>query len=184
MSSHNEQQETWPEQPPDRKEMSRRQFLTYTLGGATAFMGAGAILPMVRFAVDPILHKKGAGEYIKVAEASKINDQPQEFTFELKQQDGWYASTATLTAWIRKDEAGDIYALSPTCKHLGCTVGWNNDKAYPDEYHCPCHGARYTKLGKNLAVAPKPLDQYKIKIENGWVYLGDVVANTEVKKEA
>ena len=184
MSSLNEEQEPLPQEPPSRKEMSRRQFLTYTLGGATAFMGAGAILPMIRFAVDPILHKKGEGDFIKVAETSKITDVPQEFTFELPQQDGWYASTAMLTAWIRKDENGDIYALSPICKHLGCTVGWNNDKAYPDEYHCPCHGARYTKLGKNLAVAPKPLDQYTTKIDGGWVYLGDIVPNTEVKKEA
>ncbi|MDQ0192966.1 QcrA and Rieske domain-containing protein [Paenibacillus wynnii] len=184
MSSHNEQQETWPDKPPGRKEMSRRQFLTYTLGGATAFMGAGAILPMVRFAVDPILHKKGKGDFIKVAETKIITDQPQEFTFELQQQDGWYASTATLTAWIRKNEKGDIYALSPVCKHLGCTVGWNNNKSTPDEYHCPCHGARYTKAGKNLAVAPKPLDQYTLKIENGWVLLGDIIPNSEVNKEA
>ncbi|MEK5027342.1 ubiquinol-cytochrome c reductase iron-sulfur subunit [Paenibacillus sp. FSL M7-1046] len=184
MSSHEEEQEPHPQGPPSQKEMSRRQFLTYTLGGATAFMGAGAVLPMIRFAVDPILHKKGEGEFIKITETSKITDEPQEFTFELKQQDGWYASTATLTAWIRKNESGEIYALSPICKHLGCTVRWNNNKSYPDEYHCPCHGARYTKVGKNLEVAPKPLDQYKTKIDGGWVYLGDIVPNTEAKKEA
>ncbi len=168
-------------QPNSRKEMSRRQFLTYTLGGATAYMAAGAILPMVRFAVDPILHKKTDGDYVKVAEISKITNEPQEFTFELKQQDGWYPSTANLVAWIRKDEAGNIYALSPICKHLGCTVGWNNNSNFPDEYHCPCHGARYTNVGKNLAVSPKPLDTYKVKIENGWVYLGSTEPNTEVK---
>lgn len=58
MSSLNEEEESLPQEPPSRNEMSRRQFLTYTLGGATAFMGAGVILPMVRFAVDPILQKK------------------------------------------------------------------------------------------------------------------------------
>ncbi|WNS44515.1 ubiquinol-cytochrome c reductase iron-sulfur subunit [Paenibacillus sp. MMS20-IR301] len=183
MSSLNEEQES-PQGPPGRKDISRRQFLTYTLGGATAFMGAGVLLPMIRFAVDPILHKRGEGDFIKVAEVSAITGVPQEFTFELPQQDGWYASIATLTAWIRKDESGQIYALSPICKHLGCTVGWNNDQAYPDEYHCPCHGARYTKLGKNLAVAAKPLDQYTTKIDGGWVYLGDIVPNTEANKEA
>ncbi|MCJ8011064.1 ubiquinol-cytochrome c reductase iron-sulfur subunit [Paenibacillus sp. KQZ6P-2] len=167
--------------PPGRKEMSRRQFLAYTLGGSTAFLAMGPVLPMLRFAVDPILHKKGEGEFIKVVETSKITDEPQEFTFELAQQDGWYASKATLTAWIRKDEKGKIYALSPICKHLGCTIGWNNDKNFPDEYHCPCHGARYNKLGKNLAVAPKPLDTYKLQEKDGWVYLGQLEPNTEVK---
>ncbi|MGF7049921.1 menaquinol-cytochrome c reductase iron-sulfur subunit [Paenibacillus sp. DS2015] len=180
MNNQNDHHEA-AHKPISRKEMSRRQFLTYTLGGATAYMAAGAVLPMVRFAVDPILHKKTEGNYVKVVEVAKITDEPQEFSYELKQQDGWYADTATMVAWIRKDEAGNIYALSPICKHLGCTVGWNNDKSHPDEYHCPCHGARYTKVGKNLSVAPKPLDTYKIKIDKDWVYLGEVEPNTEVK---
>ncbi|WP_068785279.1 ubiquinol-cytochrome c reductase iron-sulfur subunit [Paenibacillus phocaensis] len=180
MSNQHDQQES-SHKPPIRKEMSRRQFLTYTLGGATAFMVGGVALPMVRFAVDPILHKKGEGTFVKVVEVSKITDEPQEFSFELKQQDGWYLSTASLTAWIRKDESGNIYALSPICKHLGCTVGWNNDKSFPDEYHCPCHGAHYTKEGKQLAVASKPLDEYKVMIKDDWVYLGDIIPNTIVK---
>ncbi|MBK1678741.1 2Fe-2S ferredoxin, partial [Rhodospirillum rubrum] len=40
---------------------------------------------------------------------------------------------------------------------------------------------RYTPDGKNLAVAPKPLDQYETKIDNGWIYLGAIVPNTVVK---
>ena len=83
---------------------------------------------MLRFAVDPILQNKEEGSFVKVAEESKITNDPQEFHFELKQQDGWYNSTATLTAWIRKNDQGEIVALSPICKHLGCLVGWNNNK--------------------------------------------------------
>lgn len=180
MNNQNDHHES-AQKPPGRKEMSRRQFLAYTLGGATAFMAAGAVLPMVRFAVDPILQKRGEGEFVKVVEESKITNEPQEFTFELQQQDGWYLSTATLVAWIRKNDDGTIYALSPICKHLGCTVGWNNNSNYPNEYHCPCHGARYTTTGKTLAVSPASLDEYKVKVENGWVYLGDIVANTIAK---
>lgn len=180
MSDQNDQHSSSHE-PPSRKEMSRRQFLTYTLGGATAFMMGGVALPMVRFAVDPILQQKGEGTYVKVVEASKITNEPQEFTFELKQQDGWYLSTATLTAWIRKDESGKIYALSPICKHLGCTVGWNKNQEFPEQYFCPCHGAHYTKEGKQLAVAPKPLDEYRVKLDNDWILLGEIIPNTIVK---
>lgn len=180
MSNQNDQHES-SHKPPIRKEMSRRQFLTYTLGGATAFMMGAVALPMVRFAVDPILQKKGEGAYVKVVEVSKITNEPQEFTFELKQQDGWYLSTATLTAWIRKDESGKIYALSPICKHLGCTVGWNKNKEFLDQYFCPCHGAHYLKNGKQLAVASKPLDEYRVKLDNDWVLLGDIISNTIVK---
>lgn len=180
MSNQHDEHES-SHKPPIRKEMSRRQFLTYTLGGATAFMVGGVTLPMVRFAVDPILQKKGEGAFVKVAEISKITSEPQEFTFELQQQDGWYSSTASLTAWIRKDESGNIYALSPICKHLGCTIGWNTSKDYPDQYLCPCHGAHYTKDGKQLAVASKPLDEYKVMLKDDWVYLGEIIPNTIVK---
>lgn len=180
MSNHNDSEHHLPK-PPNRKEMSRRQFLTYTLGGATAYMAAGTVLPMVRFAVDPILQKKDEGAFVKVVEVSKVTSEPQEFNFELKQQDGWYLDNASLTAWVRKGDDGVIYALSPICKHLGCTVRYNNNPAYPDQYFCPCHGAHYTQDGKQLAVASKPLDEYTVKEEDGWIYLGEIIPNQRVQ---
>ncbi|WP_028561268.1 ubiquinol-cytochrome c reductase iron-sulfur subunit [Paenibacillus pinihumi] len=176
MSNH-EHHET-AHQPVQRKEMTRRQFLAYTLGGTTAFLAAGPVLPMVRFAVDPILTKKTEGTYVKVVEESKITPEPQEFKFQIHQVDGWYESDPELAAWIAKDDQGNIFALSPVCKHLGCTINWNTQK--DDQYFCPCHEAKYTKEGKNLKVAPNPLDEYDLKIENGFIYLGPVKPNTKV----
>jgi menaquinol-cytochrome c reductase iron-sulfur subunit len=177
MSDH-EHQET-AHRSVKRSGMSRRQFLSYTLGGAGAFMGAGMILPMVRFAVDPILQKKAGGTWIKVVEANKITNEPQEFKFQIHQVDGWYISDPELTAWISKDPQGKPFALSPICKHLGCTIAWNTEKN--NEYVCPCHGAHYTQEGKNLVVAPKPLDEYQLKVENDWIYLGPIIPNTRFK---
>ncbi len=39
-----------------------------------------------------------------------------------------------------RDEEGKIHAVSTTCQHLGCTVGWNNAE---ESWDCPCHGSRY-----------------------------------------
>ncbi|CAM3944919.1 ubiquinol-cytochrome c reductase iron-sulfur subunit [Cohnella lubricantis] len=175
---HNEQQET-AHKPIKRNEMTRRQFLSYTLGGATAFMGMGAVLPMLRFAVDPLLQKKQSGDFIKVIEESKVTSDPQQVDFQVHQVDGWYESDPKMEAYIAKGSDGQVFALSPICKHLGCTISWSGAEA-PDLYHCPCHGAQYSKDGKNLKVAPKPLDEYQVKIENGWVYLGPLQANTRV----
>ncbi|MCD9021175.1 ubiquinol-cytochrome c reductase iron-sulfur subunit [Cohnella silvisoli] len=175
---HNTQQET-THKPVKRKEMSRRQFLSYTLGGAGAFMAGGAILPMIRFAVDPILQKKQKGNFVKAIEESKVTKEPQQVDFKIHQIDGWYESDPKLSAWITKGDDGKIFALSPVCKHLGCTIGWSGEEA-PNLYHCPCHGARYNKDGKNLKVAPKPLDEFEVKIENGWVYLGPLEPNSRV----
>jgi nucleotide-binding universal stress UspA family protein len=43
-----------------------------------------------------------------------------------------------------RDEQGSLTLLSPKCKHLGCTVGWNHRAKTWD---CPCHGSRYESDG-------------------------------------
>ncbi|WP_010273809.1 ubiquinol-cytochrome c reductase iron-sulfur subunit [Paenibacillus senegalensis] len=160
-----------------KREMTRRQFLGYTLGGTTAFLAAGPVLPMLRFAVDPLLQPASDSDWVRVVEESEITDEPKSFTFVVKQIDGWYESEPTLEAWIARGEDGKIFALNPTCKHLGCTVNWNSNPRFPNQYYCPCHDAHYTKEGKNLAVSPLPLDQYEVKIEGGFVYLGSLGPN-------
>ncbi len=181
MSENQQQENHEPEhQVKKRRGMSRRQFLSYTLGGAGAFMAGGVIIPMLRFAIDPVLQAKGAGTFVKVVEANKISQEPASFSFRVRQEDGWYASDPELIAWIAKDEEGNVFALSPVCKHLGCAVNWNTSPQHPNEFFCPCHGAHYTKEGKNLAIAPAPLDEYDVKIENGFVYLGPIRPNDNV----
>ncbi len=182
MSEHrNENMHSPGEHPKRRNEMSRRQFLTYTLGGTGGFLAAGMLTPMIRFAIDPVLKPKGAADWVKVVEVSKVKEEPTSFSFTHHQVDGWYESDVELQAWIAKDANGKIFALSPVCKHLGCTVNWNGNPSLPNQYFCPCHGAHYTKDGKNLAVAPLPLDEYDVKVENGFVYLGKIKPNTRVK---
>ncbi|MEI7024528.1 QcrA and Rieske domain-containing protein [Paenibacillus sp. y28] len=169
------------EHKPVRREMSRRQFLSYTLGGTGAFLAAMPIIPMIRFTVDPLLQSKGDSGYTKVVEVSKVTNEPQEVKFTAKQVDGWYESEPEFSAFIAKDDQGNVFALSPVCKHLGCTIGWNTESKFKDEYYCPCHGAHYTKDGKQLAVASAPLDEYEVKVDNGIVYLGKVKPNTRIK---
>lgn len=180
--SDSQKHETNPtgHKPVLKKQMSRRQFLTYTLGGTGGFMAGLTVIPMIRFAIDPLLQAKGEGDWVKVVEVDKITNEPQEFQFSKLQVDGWYTSKPKFTAWISKNDKGEIFALSPVCKHLGCTVNWNDNPKYPNEYFCPCHGAHYTKDGKDLAVADGPLDEYEINIENGYVYLGNLKPNSKV----
>jgi menaquinol-cytochrome c reductase iron-sulfur subunit len=172
-----EQHNAHSDKKKDRKGMSRRQFLSYTLGGTGAFMIGVPLLFNLRFAVDPLLKKEEKGSFVKVVEEGKVTKEPATFTFQKHVVDGWYESDPSFNAWIAKDDSGKVFALSPTCKHLGCTVNWNKSAT---EYLCPCHGAKYTVDGKNLAVAPNPLDEFEVKVENGWVYLGPIKANSRV----
>jgi glycine/D-amino acid oxidase-like deaminating enzyme/nitrite reductase/ring-hydroxylating ferredoxin subunit len=62
---------------------------------------------------------------------------------------------------VYKDSDGQIHAVSATCTHLGCTVGFNSADVTWD---CPCHGSRFATDGtviqgpaaKNLPPAPAP----------------------------
>jgi cytochrome b6-f complex iron-sulfur subunit len=63
----------------------------------------------------------------------------------------------TRVAVIR--EAGEIYALSLVCTHLGCTVA-----VTPKELVCPCHGSVFDRQG-NVVEGPadRPLIRYAVE---------------------
>jgi len=68
---------------------------------------------------------------------------------------------------------GSFLALSRTCTHLGCSVPWDLEK---NRFICPCHGSTFSMTGEVLtAPAPRPLDIYPVRIENGIVKV-DVAA--------
>jgi len=154
--------------------VSRRQFLNYTLTGVGGFMAAGMLMPMVRFAIDPVLKPATEADMVQVVSVDEITNEPQRFDFQIHQVDAWYESDPTQSAWIYKNENGDIVALSPVCKHLGCTVNWNTDPANPNMFFCPCHYGLYEKDGKNVPGTPPlaPLDVYDLEEKDGYVYLG------------
>ncbi|MDQ0257459.1 menaquinol-cytochrome c reductase iron-sulfur subunit [Evansella vedderi] len=161
--------------------VSRRQFLTYTLMGVGGFMVAGAISPMVRFALDPALQAGGETEFVSVATVDDLTDEPQRFDFQLEIEDAWYTSEQSRTAWIYKD-GNDIVALSPVCTHLGCTVNWEGSEDHPNQFYCPCHFGRFEKSGQNVAQTPptRPLDLYEIEVRDGVVYLGSIIQRRSV----
>ena len=62
---------------------------------------------------------------------------------------------------------GGFLALHRECTHLGCTVPWD---AAQGRFACPCHASAFDITGQVLSPpAPRPLDLYAIRIENGVV---------------
>ncbi len=61
-------------------------------------------------------------------------------------------------------EDGGFIAYSSKCTHLGCTLPWIESE---QKFICPCHSSSFDIQGRVLASpAPRPLDRYKIYIEN------------------
>lgn len=137
-------------------------------------MAAGIVLPMGRFALDPVFKSGSAGGMITTSvKISELKEEPTKVDFKFEQKDAWYTSEVTAFAWVYKD-GDNVVALSPTCKHLGCTVNWNGDKENPNQFFCPCHNGRYEKNGKNIPGTPPlaPLDQYETGEKGGMLTIG------------
>lgn len=161
-----------------KQPVSRRQFLNYTLTGVGGFMAAGLMVSPLRMAIDPVLQQgESVDDFTNVQLAEgDITNEPQRVDWEIEQVDGWYESTVSKSAWVYKDDNGEIIALSPICKHLGCVVSWEGSEEYPNHFYCPCHDGLYYKDGMNVPGTPPTagLDFYESKIENGMLFLGKV----------
>ena len=46
---------------------------------------------------------------------------------------------------VYKDEQGRLHGVSPVCTHMKCLVGWNSAEK---SWDCPCHGSRFSAMGK------------------------------------
>ena len=145
-------------------------------------MAAGMLMPMIRFAVDPVLQAGGASDFVLTDQrVDDLTAEPVRVDFAFEQVDAWYTSEVTNSAWVFK-EGDKIIALSPVCKHLGCTVNWAGDPEQPQQFFCPCHAGRYEKNGQNVAGTPPlgPLDEYETQVQDGFIAIGAPRANTLV----
>lgn len=72
---------------------------------------------------------------------------PDEDLSVIKNDNGGIIKINGNSIGIYKDKDGKIFAVNPTCTHLGCLLTWNNiDKTWD----CPCHGSRFDYTGKNI----------------------------------
>lgn len=162
----------------EKREISRRTFLNYALMGTGGFLAAGMITPMIRFAVDPLLKSSAGGDQVAVGSIDEFGAEPKRVEFKINTKDGWYESETVLSAWVTKNDKGEIRALSPICKHLGCTVDWNTGQI-KEEYYCPCHGGRYKIDGAHVLGTPPTasLDLYETEVKDGKLFLGKIKPN-------
>ena len=67
-------------------------------------MAAGMLMPMVRFAVDPVLQTAEERRFHSDTQKSgDITEEPERVDFTYEQVDAWYKSEVTNTAWVYKD---------------------------------------------------------------------------------
>jgi len=167
----------------DQKGLSRRQFLTYVLGGTGAFMGTMVAAPMVVSAFDP-LHRSGRGSWSKTTwKVSDFNDKlPTHVKFSQHMDDAWNSQNKDNDVYVIKFQS-KLMIMSHVCTHLGCHVNGSESggKSVAPQYNggqdwflCPCHGSLYNNYGVPTpsSPAPDPLSLFDYKIENSVIYVG------------
>lgn len=112
--------------------------------------------------LKPIKNRKEFNNMFKQVFKSYIVNRikiPEEDISKIKKNNGAIIKVKGNVVGIYKDNNGVVYAVKPTCTHLGCLLTWNNiDKTWD----CPCHGSRFNYDGKNLYdPAFKDLERYQ-----------------------
>lgn len=80
--------------------------------------------------------------------------------------------TVNVTRRAASGAADDFIALSSTCPHLGCQVGWEPQN---NRYFCPCHNGTFDASGKATGGPPgdagQSLPRYELRVEKGLLYI-------------
>jgi menaquinol-cytochrome c reductase iron-sulfur subunit len=147
--------------------LSRRSFLGVLLGFGTVVMGAALSVPLIRFALHPLLTKTteiGWSDVGNINEFASLTV-PMKKLIRVQQLDAWRKIVSEKAIYVLPMKGGLPRILSPICPHLGCSIPWNETK---EEFICPCHGAVFAKNGSTLSgPAPRAMDELESKVENG-----------------
>lgn len=154
------------------RNLSRRRFLEWAIKGVGGIVAAAVGIPIVGYVLSPLLGAKES-RWHEVGPAEDFAEgQPVLTIFPLTVKDGWVEKEQHVSIYVKREDGNQFTAFSPKCTHLGCTVQWNN-KAL--QFFCPCHAAVFDANGTPVAgPAPRPLDKYETKTENGRLFVGEL----------
>ena len=114
---------------------------------------------------------RAESDWVEAGDVTSLQSKtPVEWVFRKNRVDGWKVSSEKQTAWVVKLSDQQIVAFGPQCTHLGCAYHWEERSS---EFLCPCHSSAFSADGKVISgPAPRPLDRFDTKIENGKLLLG------------
>ncbi|MGE3843769.1 MAG: ubiquinol-cytochrome c reductase iron-sulfur subunit [Vicinamibacterales bacterium] len=158
------------------QDLSRRKFagtLVYLLNG---LIGGALAVPSLFYLLKP--KRADAAGWTRLTTLSDLAvDTPQEVPYDRMRMDGWKIVEERATAWVVKSSDTEVTVFGPRCTHLGCAYSWDKENG---QFACPCHGSYFSVDGAVLAgPAPRALDRFETKVENGILFVGDVVPGRE-----
>ena len=164
---------------------SRRSFLGISLGLGSVFVGALLSVPLIRFALFPLLRRTTQLKSSPVGELSEFSSltEPVMRTIHIEQVDGWRTNVSEKVVYVTKDGQGQLRVLSSICPHLGCSVPWNKQR---NKFVCPCHDTIFAADGTRVSgPSLRGMDALETSVENGQLqvrfqYFRQLVSHKEV----
>ncbi len=176
---------------PNNNGLTRRQFLTYVLGGTGAFMATMLGAPLVVSALDPVHRESGGGFSKTTWKVSDFNDKlPTHVKYMEEIGDGWNSKKIENDVYVIIRD-NKLMIMSHVCTHLGCHVDGSEQNGKPisakydngkEWFECPCHGSLYNVYGVQTpsSPAPRPLDLYHYRVNaNGQIEVGSSFQRTD-----
>lgn len=150
--------------------LSRREFMSAATWAVGVFIGLGLAVPAALYIVGPALQEDDEATWIRLGPTSKVElGTPTLFKANVQRQTGWITNEEELSVYVLTENGGDYIAMSNICTHLGCRVRWISDQ---EQFFCPCHNGVFDKDGSVIdGPAPRPLDQYEVKVEDDQLYM-------------
>jgi len=149
---------------------TRRVFQLAIIYGLWGIISVALAIPAAIYLLLPPRLRR-ATDWFDAGELGQFKpNAPEEVVFRRNRVDGWKVASEKTSAWVVKNGT-EVVAFAPGCTHLGCAYHWDERNK---NFLCPCHTSTFGLDGNVLSgPAPRPLDRYQIKIENGKLLIGD-----------
>jgi len=163
----------------------RRSFLGALVALGSAFVGALLSVPLIRFAIFPLIRRTTdlkSSPVGSISEFSSLTD-PAMRTIQIEQIDGWRKTVSEKIVYITKDQQNQLSVLTSICPHLGCTVPWNKEKK---QFICPCHGGTFSADGSRVSgPSQRGMDTLETSVQDGQLlvrfqYFRQLVSDKEI----
>jgi menaquinol-cytochrome c reductase iron-sulfur subunit len=164
---------------------TRRSFLGALLAMGTATVGAILSIPLARLTLDPLWRTT---TQVLWSDAGPAKDfaaltAPARVQITIEQRDGWRKVLSDRAIYVVKGSDGRPHVLSAVCPHLGCSIGWNEDRR---QFVCPCHNGVFSADGRLISgPPPRGMDELDAMVEDGrlkvrYQYFRQLVPTKEV----
>jgi menaquinol-cytochrome c reductase iron-sulfur subunit len=152
---------------------TRRSFYSAAIAGLGAVMTAVLAAPAAAYLLFKPRSQKQS-DFVPAADLSQFTvGKPEEVVFHRTRVDGWRVLNEKSTAWVVRQDDQHVVAFTPQCTHLACAYHWEEKDG---KFFCPCHNSVFAIDGKVVSgPAPRPLDRYVTKIDQGKVLISSEI---------